>query len=38
MATIEHWKGLPPTSNRNRDARVSDMGSAIQIALKGGQH
>ena len=35
MATIEHWKGLPPTSNRNRDSRVNDMGSAIQIGLKG---
>jgi acid phosphatase len=35
MATIEHWKGLPPTSNSNRDARANDMGTAVQIGLNG---
>jgi phospholipase C len=37
MATIEHWKGLPPTSNSNRDAKVNDMGTAIKIGFHGGQ-
>jgi phospholipase C len=35
MATIEHWKGLPNTGNR--DARVNDMGSAVYIGLHGVQ-
>ncbi len=33
MATIEHWKGLPSTGNR--DAVVNDMKSAIKIGLNG---
>jgi phospholipase C len=33
MSTIERWKGLPNTGNR--DAVVNDMGSAIQIGLHG---
>jgi phospholipase C len=35
IATIEHWKGLPPTSNSNRDAKVNDMSSAVHIGLNG---
>ncbi len=35
MATIEHWKGLPPTGNTNRDARANDMSTAIEIGLNG---
>lgn len=35
MATIEHWKGLPPTGNNNRDAKVNDMATAIQVGLNG---
>jgi phospholipase C len=35
IATIEHWKGLPPTSNLNRDARANDMSTAVAIGLNG---
>lgn len=35
MSTIERWKGLPNTGNR--DAVANDMGSAIQIGLHGAQ-
>jgi hypothetical protein len=33
MATIEHWKGLESTGNR--DAVVNDLLSAVRIGQKG---
>jgi len=35
MATIEHWKGLAPTNNANRDAKVNDLSSAVYVGLHG---
>jgi len=35
MATIEHWKGLAPTNNANRDAKANDLASAVYVGLHG---